>query len=39
MALNQMNAMRYVTPFKAEVNEKITLLSEVADIIEKWLKV
>lgn len=39
MALNQMNAMRFVTPFKAEVNEKITLLSEVSDIIEKWLKV
>mmetsp|Transcript_44093 Transcript_44093/g.42763 ORF Transcript_44093/g.42763 Transcript_44093/m.42763 type:complete len:218 (+) Transcript_44093:310-963(+) len=39
MALNQMNAMRYVTPFKMEVNEKITLLSEVSDIIEQWLKV
>ena len=39
MALNQMNAMRFVTPFKAEVNEKITMLSEVSDIIEKWLKV
>ena len=39
MALNQMNAMRYVTPFKTEVNEKIQQLSEVNDIIEKWLKV
>jgi dynein heavy chain len=39
MALNQMNAMRYVTPFKAIVLEKITSLSETADIIEKWLKV
>jgi len=34
-----MNAMRYVTPFKAIVLEKITSLSETADIIEKWLKV
>jgi dynein heavy chain len=39
MALNQMNAMRYVTPFKAEVIEKITLIADVTDIIEKWLKV
>ena len=39
MALNQMNAMRYVTPFKAEVVEKITLIADVTDIIEKWLKV
>jgi hypothetical protein len=39
MALNQMNAMRYVTPFKAEVIDKISLLADVADIIEKWLKV
>lgn len=34
-----MNAMRYVTPFKAEVTEKIFQLSEVADTIEKWIKV
>ena len=39
MALNQMNAMRYVTPFKSEVVEKITLIADVTDIIEKWLKV
>jgi dynein heavy chain len=39
MALNQMNAMRYVTPFKSEVIEKISLIADVADIIEKWLKV
>ncbi len=39
MALNQMNAMRYVTPFKAEVVDKISLIADVADIIEKWLKV
>jgi dynein heavy chain len=39
MALNQMNAMRFVTPFKPIVVEKITQLSETADIIEKWLKV
>jgi hypothetical protein len=34
-----MNAMRYVTPFKSVVTEKIALLSDVADIVEKWLKV
>ena len=39
MALSQMNAMRYVTPFKSEVVEKISLIADVADIIEKWLKV
>ena len=39
MALNQMNAMRYVTPFKAIIMEKMGLLGECADIIEKWLKV
>ena len=33
MALNQMNAMRYVTPFKSVVTEKIGLLSDVADIV------
>lgn len=38
-ALNQMNAMRYVAPFKQEVTDKITLLSDVADVIERWLKV
>lgn len=37
--LNQMNAMKYVTPFKTEVTDRIALLSDVADIIEKWLKV
>ena len=39
MALNQMNAMRYVTPFRAIVLEKMGLLGECAVIIEKWLKV
>lgn len=34
-----MNAMRYVTPFKAEVTEKIEIYSEVYETIEKWLKV
>jgi len=38
-SLNQMNAMRYVAPFKQEVTDKITLLSDVADVIERWLKV
>lgn len=31
--------MRYVTPFKEEVNKKIEELSNVADTIENWLKV
>jgi len=39
IALNQMNAMRYVKPFKSVVTEKIGQLSDVYDIIEKWLKV
>ena len=39
VALNQMNAMRYVTPFRSIVQEKSTSLSEAADTIEKWLKV
>jgi hypothetical protein len=34
-----MNAMRYVTPFKSIVQEKISLLGDVNDIIERWLKV
>mmetsp|Transcript_8591 Transcript_8591/g.9745 ORF Transcript_8591/g.9745 Transcript_8591/m.9745 type:complete len:2884 (-) Transcript_8591:1352-10003(-) len=37
--LNQMNAMRYVTPFKAEVEGCIFQYNEVSDTIEKWLKV
>lgn len=39
MALNQMAAMRYVTPFRTEVTEKLTLFGDVADVIERWLKV
>ena len=39
MALNQMNAMRYVTPFKAIVTDRISVLSDAADQVEKWLKV
>jgi dynein heavy chain len=39
MALNQMNAMRYVTPFRPIVVEKMRLLGDVNDNIEKWLKV
>lgn len=31
--------MKYVTPFKTEVTDRIALLSDVADTIEKWLKV
>jgi dynein heavy chain len=39
MQLNQMNAMRYVTPFKSEVEGCIFQYNEVSDTIEKWLKV
>ena len=39
MQLNQMNAMRYVTPFKSDVEGCIFQYNEVSDIIEKWLKV
>jgi len=39
MQLNQMNAMRYVKPFKAQVTEKIGLLAECQDTVDKWLKV
>jgi len=39
MQLNQMNAMRYVKPFKATVVEKIGQLAECQDTVEKWLKV
>jgi len=39
VALNQMNAMRYVKPFQSIVTEKNTSLSEAAETIEKWLKV
>jgi dynein heavy chain len=31
--------VRHVKPFKPIVVEKINLLSEVADTVEKWLKV
>ena len=37
--LNQMAVMRYVGPFKNEVTEKIGLLSQVSETIERWLKV
>jgi len=39
MMLNQFNAVRHVTPFKPLVMEKIGLISDVADTVEKWLKV
>ena len=39
MQLNQMNAMRYVTPFKSDVEGCIFQYNEISDIIEKWLKV
>jgi len=39
MQLNQMNAMRYVTPFKSIVVEKMRLLGDVNENIEQWLKV
>jgi dynein heavy chain len=37
--LNQFIVMRHVTPFKAEVTEKLSLLGTVYDTIEKWMKV
>ena len=39
MLLNQFNAVRHVKPFKPLVVEKMTLISEVSDTIEKWQKV
>jgi dynein heavy chain len=39
MQLNQMAAMRYVTPFRAEVNGKIDEMAHVQDTLDKWLKV
>jgi dynein heavy chain len=39
MQLNQMAAMRYVTPFKAEVNGKIGEMALVQETLEKWLRV
>ena len=39
MALQQMNAMKYVAPFRSEVQEKLGLFSDISDLIEKWLKV
>jgi dynein heavy chain len=39
MALNQWNAMRFVKPFKQTVVDKIGLLAECQDTVEKWLKV
>lgn len=37
MVLNQMAALRYVTPFKAEVNFKIGELTLVQETLEKWI--
>lgn len=34
-----MNAQKFVTPFKTEVTDRIALLADVSDVIEKWLKV
>jgi hypothetical protein len=34
-----MAVMRYVTPFKNEVTHWTGLLSDISDIIERWLKV
>lgn len=34
-----MNAMRHVTPFKAEVTEKLAIFSDVSDTIDRWIKV
>jgi len=34
-----MNAMKYVTPFKVEVTDRINMLADVSETIERWLKV
>ena len=34
-----MQAMRCVTPFKSEVQQKIAMLSEVGETITKWIRV
>ena len=39
MTLNQMNATRQVAPFKCIVQDKMGLLSQVSETLEKWLKV
>jgi dynein heavy chain len=39
MALNQMAAMRYVTPFRAEVNGKIGEMALVQETLDQWLRV
>jgi hypothetical protein len=39
MALNQMAAMRYVTPFKSEVVGKIGELALVQETLDKWFRV
>lgn len=39
MQLMQMQAMRCVTPFKSEVQQKIAMLSEVGETISKWIRV
>ena len=37
--LNSMIAMKYVTPFKTQVQEKLNQLNDVSETIESWLKV
>ncbi|PFH32513.1 putative dynein gamma chain, flagellar outer arm [Besnoitia besnoiti] len=39
MALNTMNAMRHVAPFKDRVVSMLTTLSDVSDTIDGWTKV
>jgi dynein heavy chain, axonemal len=39
MKLNQMAAMRYVTPFKAEVQAKSGELALVQETLDKWIKI
>ena len=38
-ALTTMNAMKHVTPFKAEVTDKLNVFSEVGENIDRWIKV
>ena len=39
MALNTMNAMRHSVPFKEQLGEQLSRLSDTMDMIEKWTKV
>ena len=39
MNLGTINAQRHVTPFKAEVEEKIRIFSDMGETLDLWVKV